>query len=109
MSDAEVGAWLMLRSGIRQPPERGCCAPVPGLTGQGHQIRHDVLPKLLQCRMMPATPTQQWQGVDAALFERTVKPHGRPAILSGLVLDWWATKAGRPPPVADSDDIKGFP
>src|SRR5713101_6363943 len=40
---------------------------------------------------------EEWQGVDAELFETTIKTRGRPAILRGLVRDWPACVAGQSP------------
>jgi hypothetical protein len=53
------------------------------------------------------TPAPEWQA-DAEVFERTVKPRGRPAILRGLVRDWPATAAGRTSPQAMSAYLKSF-
>jgi hypothetical protein len=54
------------------------------------------------------TPIQEWQAVDANLFEKTIKPLCRPAILRGLAGDWPATVAGRRSPEAMSDYLKSF-
>jgi Cupin-like domain len=40
----------------------------------------------------------QWHDVDATLFEKTIRPRGRPAILRNLVQSWPATRAGRESP-----------
>jgi hypothetical protein len=53
------------------------------------------------------TPAPEWQA-DADLFEHTIKPRGRPAILRGLVRDWPATEAGRTSPKAMSAYLKTF-
>jgi Cupin-like domain len=53
-------------------------------------------------------PAEEWRTVDAELFERTIKPRGRPAILRGLVGDWPATQAGRTSPQAMSAYLKSF-
>jgi hypothetical protein len=42
------------------------------------------------------------------LFEKTIKPRGRPAILRGLAQNWPATQAGRESPHALSAYLKGF-
>ncbi|HEY0802110.1 MAG TPA: cupin-like domain-containing protein [Steroidobacteraceae bacterium] len=54
------------------------------------------------------TPAKEWPGVDATLFEQSVKPRGRPAILRGLARDWPATQAGRTSPQAMSGYLKTF-
>jgi hypothetical protein len=54
------------------------------------------------------TPAKEWQGVDTTLFEQSIKPRGRPAILRGLVRDWPATQAGRVSPQAMSGYLKTF-
>ena len=42
----------------------------------------------------------QWHDVDATLFEKTIRPRGRPAILRNLVQSWPATRTGRESPEA---------
>lgn len=42
----------------------------------------------------------EWHEVDATLFETTIRPRARPAILRGLVRSWPATRAGRESPAA---------
>jgi hypothetical protein len=54
------------------------------------------------------TPAVEWQAVDAGLFEQTIRPRGRPAILRGLAQDWPATAAGRDTPQAMSAYLKTF-
>jgi len=51
---------------------------------------------------MAAKPSkaQEWHDVDASLFENTIRPRSRPAILRGLVRDWPATRAGLESPPA---------
>jgi hypothetical protein len=51
---------------------------------------------------------QEWQDVDAALLEATIKPRGRPAILRGLVQDWPVVQAGRESPQALSAYLKSY-
>ncbi|MDP9012867.1 MAG: cupin-like domain-containing protein [Pseudomonadota bacterium] len=53
-------------------------------------------------------PAAQWHDVDADLFERTIKPRGRPAILPGLARTWPATAAGRQSPYTLSAYLKTF-
>ena len=50
----------------------------------------------------------QWHDVDATLFEKTIRPRGRPAILRNLVQSWPATRAGRESPEALSRYLKSF-
>ena len=50
----------------------------------------------------------QWHEVDATLFETTIRPRGRPAILRNLVRSWPATRAGRESPVALIRYLKSF-
>ena len=59
---------------------------------------------------MPAGPQNaaEWHNVDARLFETTIRPRGRPAILRNLVQAWPATRAGRESPGALSRYLKAF-
>jgi len=50
----------------------------------------------------------QWHDVDATLFEQTIRPRGRPAILRNLVQSWPATRAGRESPEALTRYLKSF-
>jgi Cupin-like domain len=50
----------------------------------------------------------EWHNVDADLFEKTIRPRGRPAILRGLVKGWPATGAGRESPAALTRYLKTF-
>lgn len=50
----------------------------------------------------------QWHDVDATLFEKTIRPRGRPAILRNLVQSWPATRAGRESPDALTRYLKSF-
>jgi hypothetical protein len=50
----------------------------------------------------------QWHDVDATLFEKTIRPRGRPAILRNLVQSWPATRAGRESPGALIRYLKSF-
>src|SRR5216684_2334091 len=50
----------------------------------------------------------QWHDVDATLFEKTIRPRGRPAILRNLVQSWPATRAGRESPEALIRYLKSF-
>lgn len=43
---------------------------------------------------------EEWRDVDPDLFETTIRPRGRPAILRGLVQSWPAARAGRTSPEA---------
>lgn len=47
-----------------------------------------------------AVEIREWHDVDATLFEQTIRPRGRPAILRNLVQSWPATRAGRESPAA---------
>ncbi|HEY0800640.1 MAG TPA: cupin-like domain-containing protein [Steroidobacteraceae bacterium] len=58
--------------------------------------------------MTKPEPAAEWQGVDARLFEHTIKPRGRPAVLRGAARDWPATEAGRTSPQTLSDYLKSF-
>jgi hypothetical protein len=55
-----------------------------------------------------AVEPQEWHDVDAALFEQTIRPRGRPAILRNLVGTWPATRAGRESPGALIHYLKSF-
>ncbi len=55
-----------------------------------------------------AVEPQEWHDVDAALFETTIRPRGRPAILRNLVRSWPATRAGRESPGALIRYLKSF-
>jgi hypothetical protein len=50
----------------------------------------------------------QWHEVDATLFEKTIRPRGRPAILRNLVRSWPATRAGLESPGALTRYLKSF-
>jgi Cupin-like domain len=50
----------------------------------------------------------QWHDVDATLFEKTIRPRGRPAILRNLVQSWPATRAGLESPGALTRYLKSF-
>jgi hypothetical protein len=50
----------------------------------------------------------QWHNVDATLFEATIRPRGRPAILRNLVQSWPATQAGMESPGALTRYLKSF-
>ena len=50
----------------------------------------------------------QWHEVDATLFETTIRPRGRPAILRNLVGSWPATQAGLKSPGTLSSYLKSF-
>src|ERR1700722_12457866 len=50
----------------------------------------------------------QWHEVDATLFEKTIRPRGRPAILRSLVGSWPATRAGLKSPGTLSSYLKSF-
>ena len=50
----------------------------------------------------------QWHDVDATLFEKTIRPRARPAILRNLVQSWPATRAGRESPGALTRYLKSF-
>ncbi len=54
------------------------------------------------------TPAAEWSAVDAGLFERTIRPRGRPAILRGVVQEWPAIAAGQTSPQAMSAYLKTF-
>ncbi|MDP9089974.1 MAG: cupin-like domain-containing protein [Pseudomonadota bacterium] len=53
------------------------------------------------------TPAPEWQA-DADLFDNSIKPRGRPAILRGLVRHWPAAAAGRTSPKVMSAYLKRF-
>lgn len=50
----------------------------------------------------------QWHDVDASLFEKTIRPCGRPAILRNLVRSWQVTRAGLESPEAQARYLKSF-
>jgi hypothetical protein len=50
----------------------------------------------------------EWHDVDAELFEKTIKPRGRPAVMRGLVQDWPAAQAGRESPESLTAYLKSF-
>ena len=50
----------------------------------------------------------QWHEVDATVFEKTIRPRGRPAILRNLVRAWPATRAGLESPGALTRYLKSF-
>ena len=50
----------------------------------------------------------QWHDVDATLFEKTIRPRARPAILRNLVQSWPATRAGGESPGALTRYLKSF-
>src|SRR3569833_312924 len=50
----------------------------------------------------------EWRDVDPDLFEKTIRPRGRPAILRGLVEIWPAAHAGRGSPQALIEYLRGF-
>ena len=50
----------------------------------------------------------EWHDVDATLFEKTIRPRGRPAILRNLVQSWPAIRAGRESPAALIRYLKSF-
>jgi cupin-like protein len=50
----------------------------------------------------------QWHDVDATLFEKTIRPRGRPAILRNLVRSWPVTRAGLESSEAQSRYLKSF-
>src|SRR3954469_5750516 len=51
---------------------------------------------------------EEWRDVDPDLFEKTIRPRGRPAILRGLVQGWPAAQAGRGSPQALIEYLRGF-
>ena len=51
---------------------------------------------------------EEWRDVDPVLFEKTIRPRGRPAILRGLVQSWPAAQAGRGSPQALIEYLRGF-
>ena len=59
---------------------------------------------------MPVEPQKaaEWRDIDASLFENTIRPRARPAVLRNLVQSWPATRAGRESPDALSRYLKGF-
>ena len=50
----------------------------------------------------------QWHDVDATVFEKSIRPRGRPAILRNLVHSWPATRAGLESPGALTRYLKSF-
>jgi cupin-like protein len=50
----------------------------------------------------------QWHDVDATLFEKTIRPRARPAILRNLVRSWPATRAGLESAAAQIRYLKSF-
>jgi hypothetical protein len=58
--------------------------------------------------MRDPQPAEEWHDVGAELFEKTIKPRGRPAVLRGLARDWPATRAGRESPQSLSAYLKAF-
>jgi len=59
---------------------------------------------------MAVEPQQaaEWHHVDAQLFENTIRPRGRPAILRNLVQSWPATQAGSESSEALTRYLKSF-
>jgi Cupin-like domain len=59
---------------------------------------------------MAVEPQQaaEWHDVDATLFEKTIRPRGRPAILRNLAQSWPAIRAGRESPGALIRYLKSF-
>jgi hypothetical protein len=51
---------------------------------------------------------EEWRDVDPDLFEKTIRPRGRPAILRGLVQSWPAAQAGRTSPAALIEYLRTF-
>jgi len=51
---------------------------------------------------------EEWRDVDPDLFEKAIRPRGRPAILRGLVQSWPAAQAGRGSPQALIEYLRGF-
>jgi len=51
---------------------------------------------------------EEWRDVDPELFEKTIRPRGRPAILRGLVQSWPAAQAGRTSPEALTGYLRTF-
>lgn len=51
---------------------------------------------------------EEWRNVDRELFETTIRPRGRPAVLRGLVQSWPAAQAGRNSPVALIEYLRSF-
>jgi hypothetical protein len=50
----------------------------------------------------------QWHHVDATLFETTIRPRGRPAVLRNLAQSWPATRAGLESPEVQTRYLKSF-
>jgi hypothetical protein len=59
---------------------------------------------------MAVEPQQaaQWDDVDAPLFENTIRPRARPAILRNVVQSWPATQAGRESSASLTRYLKSF-
>jgi Cupin-like domain len=59
---------------------------------------------------MPPTPRSaaEYANVSAAVFESSIKPRGRPAVLRGLVQEWPAVQAGLKSSEALADYLRGF-
>jgi len=55
-----------------------------------------------------AVEPQEWHDIDPTLFQQTIRPRGRPAILRNLVQTWPATCAGRDSPRALIRYLKSF-
>jgi len=51
---------------------------------------------------------EEWRDVDRELFETTIRPRGRPAVLRGLVQSWPASLAGRNSPQALIEYLRAF-
>lgn len=51
---------------------------------------------------------EEWRDVDPDLFEKTIRPRDRPAILRGLVQSWPAAQAGRSSPQSLIEYLRGF-
>lgn len=51
---------------------------------------------------------EEWRNVDRELFEATIRPRGRPAVLRGLVQSWPAAQAGRNSPAALIEYLRTF-
>ena len=45
--------------------------------------------------MLEPRPAEEWHGIDADLFEKTIRTRGRPAVLRGFAGSWPAVQAGR--------------
>jgi hypothetical protein len=51
---------------------------------------------------------EEWHEVSAELFDETIKPRGRPAILRGVARNWPAAQAARESPQSLAAYLKGF-